>query len=212
MTSKNKKKTALQEKQKQEKLRNKYMEAGVTLLAPETTFLSSDTKFGHNVVINPYVVIGRNVKIGDNVEVLSFTHIESSKIESNVKVGPFSRIRPGSTLSKGSRIGNFVEVKNSRVGEGSKINHLSYVGDAVIGKSANIGAGTITCNYDGKKKNITIIQDGAFIGSNSSLVAPVSIGKKSVIGAGSVITKSVKNRSLALTRSKQIEKKNYKKK
>ena len=212
MTSKNKKKRALQEKQKQEKLRNKYMEAGVTLLAPETTFLSSDTKFGHNVVINPHVVIGRNVKIGDNVEVLSFTHIESSKIESNVKVGPFSRIRPGSTLSKGSRIGNFVEVKNSRVGEGSKINHLSYVGDAVIGKSANIGAGTITCNYDGKKKNITIIQDGAFIGSNSSLVAPVSIGKKSVIGAGSVITKSVKNRSLALTRSKQIEKKNYKKK
>ncbi len=212
MTSKNKKKIALQEKQKQEKLRNKHMEAGVTLLAPETTFLSSDTKFGHNVVINPYVVIGRNVKIGDNVEVLSFTHIESSKIENNVKVGPFSRVRPGSTLSRGSRIGNFVEVKNSRVGEGSKINHLSYVGDAVIGKSANIGAGTITCNYDGKKKNITIIQDGAFIGSNSSLVAPVSIGKKSVIGAGSVITRSVKNRSLALTRSKQIEKKNYKKK
>ena len=212
MTSKNKKKTALQEKQKQEKLRNKYMEAGVTLLAPETTFLSSDTKFGHNVVINPYVVIGRNVKIGDNVEVLSFTHIESSKIESNVKVGPFSRIRPGSTLSKGSRIGNFVEVKNSRVGEGSKINHLSYVGDAVIGKSANIGAGTITCNYDGKKKNTTRIKDGAFIGSNSSLVAPISIGKKSVIGAGSVITRNVKNQSLALTRSKQLEKKNYKKK
>ena len=212
MTSKNKKKRALQEKQKQEKLRNKYMEAGVTLLAPETTFLSSDTKFGHNVVINPYVVIGRNVKIGDNVEVLSFTHIESSKIESNVKVGPFSRIRPGSTLSKGSRIGNFVEVKNSRVGEGSKINHLSYVGDAVIGKSANIGAGTITCNYDGKKKNTTRIKDGAFIGSNSSLVAPISIGKKSVIGAGSVITRNVKNQSLALTRSKQLEKKNYKKK
>ena len=212
MTSKNKKGKALQEKQKQEKLRNKYMEAGVTLLAPETTFLSSDTKFGHNVVINPYVVIGRNVKIGDNVEVLSFTHIESSKIESNVKVGPFSRIRPGSTLSKGSRIGNFVEVKNSRVGEGSKINHLSYVGDAVIGKSVNIGAGTITCNYDGKKKNTTRIKDGAFIGSNSSLVAPVSIGKKSVIGAGSVITRNVKNQSLALTRSKQLEKKNYKKK
>ena len=212
MTSKNKKKTALQEKQKQEKLRNKYMEAGVTLLAPETTFLSSDTKFGHNVVINPYVVIGRNVKIGDNVEVLSFTHIESSKIESNVKVGPFSRVRPGSTLSKGSRIGNFVEVKNSRVGEGSKINHLSYVGDAVIGKSVNIGAGTITCNYDGKKKNTTRIKDGAFIGSNSSLVAPISIGKKSVIGAGSVITRNVKNQSLALTRSKQLEKKNYKKK
>ena len=188
------------------------MEAGVTLLAPETTFLSSDTKFGHNVVINPYVVIGRNVKIGDNVEVLSFTHIESSKIESNVKVGPFSRIRPGSTLSKGSRIGNFVEVKNSRVGEGSKINHLSYVGDAVIGKSVNIGAGTITCNYDGKKKNTTRIKDGAFIGSNSSLVAPISIGKKSVIGAGSVITRNVKNQSLALTRSKQLEKKNYKKK
>ena len=168
MTSKNKKKIALQEKQKQEKLRNKYMKQGVTLLAPETTFLSPDTKFGHNVLINPYVVIGRNVKIGNNVEVLSFTHIESSKIASDVKIGPFSRVRPGSTLSKGSSVGNFVEVKNSRVGEDTKINHLSYVGDAIIGKSANIGAGTITSNNDGKKKNTTRIKDGAYIGSNSS--------------------------------------------
>ena len=180
---------------------------GVTLVAPETVFLSSDIKFGKNVIINPYVVIGRNVKIGNNVEILSFTHIVGAKIESNVKVGPYSRVRPGAILSNKSRIGNFVEIKNSKVGIASKINHLSYIGDTSIGKSANIGAGTITCNYDGKKKNKTKIQDGAFIGSNSSLVAPVTIGKKSVVGAGSVITKNVKQKSLAQTRTNQIEKK-----
>ena len=211
MNSKNKKNFALQEKQKQEKIRNKFMTKGVTLVAPDTIFLSANTKIGKNVVINPYVVIGSNVKIGNNVEILSFTHIEGAKIENNVKVGPFSRVRPGAVLSKRSRIGNFVEVKNSKVGIGTKINHLSYVGDATIGKSANIGAGTITCNYDGKKKYRTNIHDEAFIGSNSSLVAPVTIGKKSVVGAGSVITKNVRKKSLALTRSKQIEKKNYKK-
>ena len=211
MNSKNKKNFAIQERRKQEKIRKKYMANGLTLIAPETIFLSTNTKFGKNVIINPYVVIGSNVKIGNNVEILSFTHIESAKIGNNVKVGPFSRVRPGSVLSKGSRIGNFVEVKNSKVGAKSKINHLSYIGDTTIGKSANIGAGTITCNYDGKRKYRTKINDEAFIGSNSSLVAPVTIGKKSVVGAGSVITKNVKKKSLALTRSNQIEKKNYKK-
>jgi len=209
MNSKNKKNFALQEKQKQKKIRNKFMTKGVTLVAPDTIFLSANTKIGKNVIINPYVVIGSNVKIGNNVEILSFTHIESAKIENNVKVGPFSRIRSGVVLSKGSRIGNFVEIKNSRVGSGTKINHLSYVGDATIGKSTNIGAGTITCNYDGKRKYRTKIHDEVFIGSNSSLVAPVTIGEKSVVGAGSVITKNVRKKSLALTRAQQIEKKNY---
>ena len=211
MNSKNKKNFAYQMRQKQEKIRNKFMKDGVTLVAPETIFLSSNIRFGKNVVINPYVVIGPKVKIGNNVEILSFTHIENATIETNVKVGPFSRIRPGAILSKGSRVGNFVEIKNSRVGARSKINHLSYVGDTTIGKSVNIGAGTITCNYDGKRKNRTKIQDQVFIGSNSSLVAPVTIGKNSVVGAGSVITKNVRKKSLALTRSKQVEKKNYKK-
>ena len=211
MNSKDKKNLALQEKQKQKKIRNKFMTKGVTIDAPDTIFLSANTKFGKKVIINPYVVIGSNVKIGNNVEILSFTHIEGAKIENNVKVGPFSRVRPGVVLSKGSRIGNFVEIKNSRVGSGTKINHLSYVGDATIGKFTNIGAGTITCNYDGKRIYRTNIHDKVFIGSNSSLVAPVTIGEKSVVGAGSVITKNVRKRSLALTRAKQIEKKNYKK-
>ena len=212
MASISKKKKALIEKYNQEKLRNHAMKIGVTLISPETVFLSNDTKFGKNVVINPYVVIGKKTKIGNNVEILSFTHIENATIETNVKVGPFSRIRPGAILSKGSRVGNFVEIKNSRVGAGSKINHLSYVGDTTIGKSTNIGAGTITCNYDGKKKNKTRISDGAFIGSNTALVAPIKIGKKAVIGAGSTLTKNVKEKSLALTRSNQIEIKNYKRK
>ena len=211
MNPKNKKTFALQEKRKQDKIRNKFMTRGVTLVAPDTIFLSTNTKIGKNVVINPYVVIGSNVKIGNNVEILSFTHIEGAKIQDNVKVGPFSRVRPGTILSKRSRIGNFVEVKNSKVGTETKINHLSYVGDATVGKFTNIGAGTITCNYDGKKKHKTNIHDEVFIGSNSSLVAPVTIGKNSVVGAGSVITKNVRKKTLALTRSKQVEKKNYKK-
>ena len=210
MNLKNKKNFAYQMRQKQEKIRNKFMKDGVTLVAPETIFLSSNIRFGKNVVINPYVVIGPKVKIGNNVEILSFTHIENAVIETNVKVGPFSRIRPGAILSKGCRVGNFVEIKNSRVGAGTKINHLSYVGDTTIGKYTNIGAGTITCNYDGKRKYRTNIRDEVFIGSNSSLVAPVKIGKKSVIGAGSVITKNVRKGSLVLARAKQIEKKKYK--
>ncbi len=203
---------ALLEKYNQEKLRNKAMKLGVNLKSPETVFLSTDTKFGKNITIHPYVVIGQKVKIGNDVEILPFSHIENAVLESNVHVGPFSRIRPGSFLSKGSRIGNFVEVKKSKVGKNSKIPHLSYVGDSFIGKGVNVGAGTITCNYDGKKKNKTKILDKAFIGSNSSLVAPVKIGKGSVVGAGSVITKDVKNKSLALTRANQIEIKKYKKK
>ena len=212
MTSINKKKIALKENYNQEKLRNMDMKKGVTLKSPETVFLSSDTKYGKNVIINPYVVIGRKTKIGNNVEILPFTHIENATLEDNVNVGPFSRVRPGSFLSKGSRVGNFVEVKKSKIGKNTKINHLSYVGDATIGRDVNIGAGSITCNYDGKKKNKTKILDGAFIGSNTALVAPIKIGKKSVVGAGSALTKNVKNNSLSLTRTNQIEIKNYKRK
>ena len=212
MTSITKKKIALIEKYNQEKLRNHAMKIGVTLISPETVFLSNDTKFGKNVVINPYVVIGKKTKIGNSVEILPFTHIENAILESNVNVGPFSRIRPGSFLSKGSRIGNFVEIKKSKLGKNSKVNHLSYVGDATIGKNVNIGAGTITCNYDGKRKNKTKILDGAFIGSNTSLIAPIKIGKKAVIGAGSALSKNVKDKSLSFTRASQVEIKNYKKK
>ena len=212
MRSINKKKIALAEKNKQEKLRNQAMEMGVTIKSPETVFLSQDTKFGKNVIINPFVVIGEKTKIGSNVEILSFTHIENATLESNVNVGPFSRIRPGTILSKGSRVGNFVEIKKSKIGKNSKINHLSYIGDANVGKNVNVGAGTITCNYDGKRKNKTRIMDEAFIGSNTALIAPIKIGKKAIIGAGSVITNNVKDKSLALTRAKQIEIKNYKRK
>ena len=212
MRSTNKKKIALEEKINQEKLRNQAMKKGVTLKSPETVFLSTDTKYGKNVVINPYVVIGKKTKIGNNVEILPFTHIENATLEDSVKVGPFSRVRPGSFLLKGSRVGNFVEVKKSKIGKNTKINHLSYVGDATVGKNVNIGAGTITCNYDGKKKNKTRILDGAFIGSNTALVAPIKIGKKAVVGAGSTLSKNVKDKSLALTRANQIEIKNYKRK
>jgi len=210
MASISKKKKALIEKYNQEKLRNHAMKIGVTLISPETVFLSNDTKFGKNVVINPYVVIGKKTKIGNSVEILPFTHIENAILESNVNVGPFSRIRPGSFLSKGSTIGNFVEVKKSKLGKNSKVNHLSYVGDATIGKNVNIGAGTITCNYDGKRKNKTKILDGAFIGSNTSLIAPIKIGKKAVVGAGSALSKNVKDKSLSLTRASQVVIKNYK--
>ena len=212
MTKISKEKIALKEKINQEKLRNKAMKMGVTLKSPETVFLSNDTKFGKNVVINQYVVIGKKTKIGDGVEIMPFTHIENATLESKVKIGPFSRIRPGSFLKKGSKIGNFVEIKKANVGKNSKISHLSYIGDASIGKNVNIGAGTITCNYDGKNKNKTKILDGAFVGSNTSLIAPVKIGKNSVVGAGSSINKNVKDKTLALTRANQIEVKNYKKK
>ena len=182
------------------------------MIAPETVFFSKDTKIGKNVSIDPYVVFGQKVKIQNNVKIFSFSHIENVKIENNVKVGPYARLRPGTILKSGSRIGNFVEVKKSTVGKGSKVNHLSYIGDTSIGNSTNIGAGTITCNYDGVKKNKTNIKDKVFIGSNSSLVAPVTINKNSTVGAGSTITKNVKKNSLALTRTTQTEVKNYKRK
>ena len=199
-------------KTNQDNLRKKAIKSGVNLIAPETIFLSSDTKFGKNVTINPYVVIGKKVKIGNNVEILSFTHIEGAKIENKVKVGPYARIRPGTHLMSGVKIGNFVETKKSKIKSNSKVNHLSYIGDTLIGKNSNIGAGTITCNYDGVKKNKTTISDNVFIGSNTSLVAPIKIGKKSIVGAGSVITKDVKENSLALERSEQEEIENYKRK
>ena len=169
-------------------------------------------KIGKNVTIEPYVVIGKNVKIGNNVIIKSFSHLEACKIENKVEIGPYARIRPDTILKEGSKIGNFVEVKKSIVGKKSKVNHLSYIGDSEIGKSVNIGAGTITCNYDGVKKSKTKIKDNVFVGSNSSLVAPLTIEKESIIGAGSVITKNVKKQSLALTRSSQTEIKNYKRK
>ena len=196
----------------QNKLRNKFLASGVKMLGPETIFFSNDTKIGKNVTIEPYVVIGKNVKIGSNVVIKSFSHLESCKIENKVEVGPYARIRPDTILKEGSKIGNFVEIKKSTVGKKSKVNHLSYIGDSEIGKSVNIGAGTITCNYDGVKKSKTKIKDKVFVGSNSSLVAPLTIEEESIIGAGSVITKSVKKKSLALTRSLQIEIKNYKRK
>ena len=196
----------------QEILRNKALAKGVNLIAPETIFLSSDTLFGKNVTVEPYVVFGPKVKIGDNSYIKSFSHVEGTKIEKNVVVGPYARLRPGTVLKDNSKIGNFVETKKSNISQNSKVNHLSYIGDASIGKNSNIGAGTITCNYDGIKKSKTKISDNVFIGSNSSLVAPIKIDRDSVVGAGSVITKNVKIKSLALTRSSQIEIKNYKRK
>ena len=196
----------------QNKLRNKFSKSGVKMIAPETIFFSNDTKIGKNVIIEPYVVIGKKVKIGNNVIIKSFSHLESCKIENKVEIGPYARIRPDTILKEGSKIGNFVEVKKSIIGKKSKVNHLSYIGDSEIGKSVNIGAGTITCNYDGIKKNKTKIKDKVFIGSNSSLVAPLTIDKESVVGAGSVITKNVKKKSLVLERSLQTEIKNYKRK
>ncbi|MDC1002391.1 DapH/DapD/GlmU-related protein [Candidatus Pelagibacter sp.] len=196
----------------QNKLRSKFLKLGVKMMGPETIFFSNDTKIGKNVIIEPYVVIGSKVKIGNNVIIKSFSHLEKCQIENKVEIGPYARIRPDTILKEGSKIGNFVEVKKSVVGKKSKVNHLSYIGDTDIGKSVNIGAGTITCNYDGVKKSKTKIKDKVFIGSNSSLVAPVTIEEESIVGAGSVITKSVKKKSLALTRSLQTEIKNYKRK
>ena len=196
----------------QNKLRNKFIKLGVKMIAPETIFFSEDTKIGKNVVIDPYVVIGSKVNIGNNVKIFSFSHLESSKIENDVNIGPYARLRPGTILQKGSRVGNFVEVKKSKIGKNSKVNHLSYIGDAIMGNSVNVGAGTITCNYDGVKKNKTKIKNNVFIGSNSSLVAPITINENSIVGAGSVITKNVRTKSLALTRSSQVEIKNYKRK
>ena len=196
----------------QHNLRKKFIQQGVKMVAPDTVFFSKDTKIGKNVLIEPFVVIGKKVKIYNNVTIHSFSHLENTKIENNVSVGPYARLRPGSVLKSGSRVGNFVEIKKSIIEKNSKVNHLSYIGDASLGKNVNIGAGTITCNYDGFKKNKTKIKNNVFIGSNTSIVAPVTINEKSVVGAGSFITKNVKKKSLAITRASQVEIKNYKRK
>ena len=196
----------------QKKLRSKFLKQGVKMTSPETIFFSKKTKIGKNVSIEPYVVFIGKVILKNNIVVKSFSHLEDVKVENNVSIGPYARLRPGSILSAGVKVGNFVEVKKSKIGKNSKVSHLSYIGDTYIGKSANIGAGTITCNYDGVKKSKTIIKDKVFIGSNTSLVAPITINEKSIVGAGSVITKKVNRKSLALTRSEQIEIKNYKRK
>ena len=212
MKRNNKLKKANSYRLSQEVLRNKALEKGVNLIAPETIFLSKDTAFGKNVTVEPYVVIGAKVKIGDNSYIKSFTHIEGSKIGNNVMVGPYARLRTGTILKSNTKIGNFVETKKSSINSNSKVNHLSYIGDTTIGKNSNIGAGTITCNYDGIKKFKTKISDNVFVGSNSALVAPVKLDKNSTVGAGSVITKNVKKNSLAITRPSQFEVKNYKRK
>ena len=196
----------------QNSLRVKFLKSKVNMIAPETIYFSKDTKIGKNVTIEPYVVIGSKVKIGNNVIIKSFSHLENCKIENKVEIGPYARVRPGTTLKEGSKIGNFVEIKKSTLGKKSKVNHLTYIGDTSIGKSVNVGAGTITCNYDGIKKYKTIIKDNVFIGSNSSLVAPITLAENSIVGAGSVITRNVSKKSLALTRSQQLEVKNYKRK
>ena len=196
----------------QEKLRRKFLKSGIKMIGPDTIYFSSDTKIGKNVTIEPFVVFGSNVKIGNNVIIKSFSHLENCKIENKVEIGPYARIRPDTILKEGSKIGNFVEIKKSTIGKKTKVNHLTYIGDAKIGKNVNVGAGTITCNYDGIKKSNTTIKDNVFIGSNSSLVAPITLNQNSIIGAGSVITKNVKKKSLALTRSLQTEVKNYKRK
>ena len=212
MNTNNKLKKAYAYRAVQEKLRNKALSKGVNLIAPESIYLSKDTIFGKNVTIEPYVVIGSKVKIGDNACIKSFTHIEGTKIEKNVVVGPYARLRSGTILKSNAKIGNFVETKKATINTNSKVNHLSYIGDTIIGKNSNIGAGTITCNYDGVKKHKTKISDNVFVGSNSSLVAPVKLEKNSTIGAGSVITRNVKKNSLVITRSPQIDVKNYKRK
>jgi len=187
----------------QTRLRNAALDAGVTLIAPETVFLSADTKFGHDVTIEPFVVIGPGVTIGDGTVIHSFTHMVESSIGKKALIGPYARMRPGTSIGDGAKLGNFVETKAATVEAGAKVNHLSYVGDAHVGAKANLGAGTITCNYDGFFKHKTLIGEGAFIGTNTSLVAPVKIGAGAYIGSGSVITKDVPDDAMAVERSPQ---------
>jgi bifunctional UDP-N-acetylglucosamine pyrophosphorylase/glucosamine-1-phosphate N-acetyltransferase len=189
----------------QERLRARVMAEGATLVAPETVFLSHDTRIGKDVVIEPHVVIGERVSIADGVTIKSFSHIDGASIGPGATIGPFARLRPGAALAKDAHVGNFVEIKQAEIGEGAKINHLTYIGDASVGPRANVGAGTITCNYDGFDKHRTEIGAGAFIGSNSSLVAPVKIGQGAYVGSGSVISKDVAPDALALTRAPQEE-------
>ena len=190
----------------QTRLREAAMQAGVTMTAPETVFLCEDTKLGKDVTIHPHVVFGPGVTVADGAEIKSFSHIEQATIGKDCMIGPYARLRPGTELADGVRIGNFVELKKSKLAKGAKVNHLSYVGDSDLGEGVNIGAGTITCNYDGKMKHTTTIKAGAFIGSNTALVAPITVGENALIGAGSVITQDVPDDSLALGRSAQVVK------
>jgi len=187
----------------QARLRKAALDAGVTLIAPETVYLAADTSFGKDVTIEPFVVIGPGVSIADGAVIHSFSHIVETSIGKKASVGPYARLRPGTSLGEGVRIGNFVETKAAMIEAGAKVNHLSYVGDAQVGANANIGAGTITCNYDGIGKNRTEIGASAFIGTNSSLVAPVRIGKGAYVGSGSVITRDVPDEAMAVERNQQ---------
>jgi bifunctional UDP-N-acetylglucosamine pyrophosphorylase/glucosamine-1-phosphate N-acetyltransferase len=189
----------------QERLRTKMLNNGVTLVSPETTFLSHDTIIGRDTIIHPNVVIGKNVDIGESVEIKSFSHLEGAIVSDEVVIGPYARLRPGTEIEKRAKVGNFVEIKKAKIGEGTKVNHLSYVGDANVGQDVNIGAGTITCNFDGIKKHLTVIGDGAFIGSNTSLIAPVEIGENAIIGAGSTITMSVDDNAISVVRGELKE-------
>jgi bifunctional UDP-N-acetylglucosamine pyrophosphorylase / glucosamine-1-phosphate N-acetyltransferase len=193
----------------QQRLRRAALDAGVTLVAPDTVFLAADTKFGRDVVIEPYVVFGDKVTVEDGAVIHSFSHLSGAHVGKGVSVGPFARLRPGTRLGDGARIGNFVEVKEAVVEAGAKANHLSYIGDAFVGANANVGAGTITCNYDGSEKHRTVIGKDAFIGSNSALVAPVEIGEGAYIGSGSVITQNVPPDALALGRGRQTIKEGW---
>lgn len=190
----------------QQRLRARAMEQGATLVDPESVYFSTDTQLGTDVVVHPFVVFGPKVKVGNHVEIRSYSHLEGAIVERGAIIGPFARLRPGTVMEEASHVGNFVELKATRLGRGAKANHLSYVGDSDVGEGANIGAGTITCNYDGTNKYKTTIGDGAFIGSNSSLVAPVKIGAGAVVGAGSVITQDVEADALAIARGAQIAK------
>jgi bifunctional UDP-N-acetylglucosamine pyrophosphorylase/glucosamine-1-phosphate N-acetyltransferase len=189
----------------QQRLRDKVMAEGVTLVAPETVFLSHDTKIGRDVIIEPNVFFGPGVVVEEGATIHSFCHFFDAHIGPNAEVGPYARLRPGAELGPNTKVGNFVEIKKSQLAEGAKVNHLTYIGDTSIGARANIGAGTITCNYDGIAKHRTEIGAGAFIGSNSSLVAPVKIGEGAYVGSGSVISKDVSPDALALTRAPQEE-------
>ncbi len=190
----------------QDRLREAAMRAGATLQAPQTVFFSHDTVLGRDVVVEPHVVFGPRVTIADNVVVHAFSHLEGADVAAGVSIGPFARLRPGACLGVGARIGNFVEIKASTIGEGAKVSHLSYIGDASVGAGANIGAGVVTCNYDGFDKFRTEIGAGAFVGTNSSLVAPVRLGAGAYIGTGSVVTADVAPDALALARGRQVEK------
>ena len=188
----------------QQRLRKAALERGATLVAPETVFFSADTKLGKDVVVEPYVVFGENVTVEDGAVIRSFSHLSGAHVGKGASVGPFARLRPGTRLGEGAHVGNFVELKEATVDAGAKANHLSYIGDAHVGAAANIGAGTITCNYDGHAKHRTEIGKGAFIGSNSALVAPVAIGEGAYVGSGSVITDDVPPDALALARGRQV--------